>query len=400
MKLITRPIARLASLNNRKKNLNKEWYVDYGYRNPQTQRMQTFRVIKDLNSKKSYVSRMRAGQRLVDQINEQLKNGYNPFEDSRYLYEDNIHYKHSSDKKTYTQNSTKTFHYYANKFLSSLLDIRKPTYTTYKCRLRVFLQFLAKTKMDEKDVYLMTLERAERFLEFLRVERKCGGKTRNEYLMLMRRFFDFIKKDRLKYTNYFSQIDRVKEKSKITQYYTDHSIQCFKDYFIENDPQMWTVAQMLYYCFIRLTELRKIKISDLRLDQGFLYISADISKVNKERRPMIPPALLKYLKSLNLQNYPKNYYLISVLREPGPNQVSKNYMYERFKRARIALGISTDHILYAWKHTGMVKADNAGIPIRHIQNQAGHASLDMTYRYMQAMQAVESEPMRTRFPEI
>ncbi|MCX6270509.1 MAG: hypothetical protein NTU44_04675 [Bacteroidetes bacterium] len=60
------------------------------------------------------------------------------------------------------------------------------------------------------------------------------------------------------------------------------------------------------------------------------------------------------------------------------------------------MGLTQDYKFYSLKHTGAVKAIKY-IPVKDLQMQLRHHSLDQVDAYLRQMKAVESEELRTPF---
>ena len=140
---------------------------------------------------------------------------------------------------------------------------------------------------------------------------------------------------------------------------------------------------MLFYCFIRPnSELRLLRVGDILLDEWKVLIRADVSKNKKQEYVTIPKAFRPALSDLKRRNPGEMLF-------PGKHDCTKpmgcNTMYERHRKILKQLGFSSDYKLYSWKHTGAVMAVKAGIPVKELQIQLRHHSLEMVDRYLRQM---------------
>lgn len=62
--------------------------------------------------------------------------------------------------------------------------------------------------------------------------------------------------------------------------------------------------------------------------------------------------------------------------------------------------ILNEYKLYSWKHTGNVRADDAGIPRNELQNQNGHTSMVTTEIYMRNKKGTPSKNIIENFPPL
>ena len=56
--------------------------------------------------------------------------------------------------------------------------------------------------------------------------------------------------------------------------------------------------------------------------------------------------------------------------------------------------------IYAWKHTGMLKANESGVDVKEIQKQANHHSLDQVDQYLANFSIKNRSHLINKFPEI
>ena len=74
-----------------------------------------------------------------------------------------------------------------------------------------------------------------------------------------------------------------------------HDRELIFDYYKETNINFLVFCLCCYYCLVRRTELSKIKVGDLNLEKGTLWVSANDSKNNKSAHVTIPPVLKKFL---------------------------------------------------------------------------------------------------------
>ena len=86
--------------------------------------------------------------------------------------------------------------------------------------------------------------------------------------------------------------------------------------------------------------------------------------------------------------------------KPGTKPPGKNTLRNRFNKYRDAMNMSKDYKFYSWKHTGGIFASNAGIPVKDIQIQMRHHSLDVTDKYLRKMRGIDSDYLKNRFPKL
>lgn len=149
-------------------------------------------------------------------------------------------------------------------------------------------------------------------------------------------------------------------------------------------PELWRIIQILYYCFIRSTEMRRLKVENVMLENRKIYLSGTISKNGKEEFVSIPDPLIREFEKMNLAQFPKDYYLVGSGGVPSVKPMAANWIGNNHKKVLDGLNI-TGKTFYSWKHTGVVEAYKSGVDIKAIQLQCRHASIEQTDQYLKSL---------------
>ncbi len=145
----------------------------------------------------------------------------------------------------------------------------------------------------------------------------------------------------------------------------------------------YVLCMCTYYCFIRRTELTKLKVNDVNLKEGFITISGKNSKNKKTDNVTIPNALLPLLQK-HLENAKQNDYLFSRNNfEAGKTQMPPKKISDEWTKFRKAYKVQNKYQWYSLKDTGITDLLNSGVPSIKVRNQARHHDLKMTETYTQ-----------------
>lgn len=138
------------------------------------------------------------------------------------------------------------------------------------------------------------------------------------------------------------------------------------------------------------------------IGDGNLERSSNDSNVANEPNANYSNLITRTLENriLYLQNMPKNFYVFGYDLMPGDKPVGKNYYMNLFRLFKKAHDIPKEYSIYSFKHTGAIMAVNAGVPVKDIQMQMRHHSLDITDKYLSQMMAVDSDAIRNKMPDI
>jgi hypothetical protein len=133
-------------LYDRNGDITKKWYVEVSQCDPQNGQMvrKRFEVFENcnINSLPDASERYQFAPKLISNLNERLKSGWNIFNDvSDCVYEDQLQYAATAafyKKKVETNNN---YSYWVSRLLKEELedkDVAKDTMRTHKSRYRVF----------------------------------------------------------------------------------------------------------------------------------------------------------------------------------------------------------------------------------------------------------------------
>ena len=168
--------------------------------------------------------------------------------------------------------------------------------------------------------------------------------------------------------------------------YNDEQIKLLRKEIPNRDPFLWSFIQFVFFCFIRPGELMRLRIANIEMESGTIFIPGKISKNGKDGRVAMPKPLIKHIAKMKLHNYPEDYLIFGDNDAPGMKVMPHNKMSRRYRTMLEDLKFGKEHTLYSWKHTGNTKlyyASNKDIIL--IMRQNRHSSLDMTYNYMRSL---------------
>lgn len=325
-------------------DLSKKWFVYYYVEGKR------IRVYGDINKKKTKKARFRAAQQLISELDERRVGDGQTIKERIYIW--------LEDQKSLW---------------------KKTTYDAYKGKIDILYR-----KIGE----FTTKEKIERFIADIR--KKRHPTTYNTYVIAFKKVFKEIGQEDLA-----KDLSTIKSIQTPARYFLPGHVKLIKDYLQEKDPELWLFIQFIFYCFIRPGELRRLKYSDLLLEEKKILIRSEISKNRKMQYVAIPEAFMTTMHKLGNQR-PGAYIFPGRSGKP----VSRNNMWTRHNNMLRELGFSHEFKLYSWKHTGAVMAVKAGIGVKELQMQLRHHSLDQVNEYLRQMGVWDMDKLRNNFPEI
>lgn len=343
-------------------DLSQRWYIYFKFEDPDSGKMRAFKFYVS-QKYKTRTSRYNEAAKLRDKYKEKLQKGWTPFSQSGGEYTTLIN----------------AIQYYLELKKPPVLRLR--TYNSYKSHISFLSDYLTNKKMECKYVRDFCKFDAQKFMQETRIKHKHSNRTHNNLLTTMRGLWTFFVKYEYCYKNVFSFIDTLMEEEPAISPFTDAELEIINQTLPNHNENLWLVAQMIFYCFLRPQEIVRLKFQDINIDQGFITTAGINSKSKRTQTIVIPLPLLEYLKTLNFYKYPENWFIISKNLKPGPVEIKITRINEAWVIYREKFGLGTKK-LYWLKHTGNGKAADSNMNIRDIQTHNRHSSLEYTQKYI------------------
>lgn len=272
----------------------------------------------------------------------------------------------------------------------------------YRNTLEAFIKWLKKYRMD--NIWLGDLNHkiAQQYFTHILVDRKNRAKTHNNTLGVLKTFYnECIKQEWIDCKNPFNKINKQPEEyGTKNKPFSDKQVAQIKSFLFESDPYMWKIICFIYYSFMRPSEIRRLKVSDIDLEKDLIWVSGKVSKTKKRDLIPIVPALKKVIIEMELENYPKDFYLFGAYKEPSKEKMGEGYMYKHFRKVKNEYSLDLDYTLYGFKHTAVVNWYKKEKDIRKIQKMCRHSSILMTERYLKSLGLLDDKDAVSELPEI
>jgi integrase len=347
------------------------WYVTFYCKNPITNKLERFRY--RVPTVKSIMERKKVAKTMLDNINKQLHSGWSP-----YLDANNYSYKKITD-------TTAEFIRNIEKEIKDGIK-RADTLRTYKSFLKNFNDY------NKEYTFILELKKVfmVRYLEYLYNERKNSPRTYNNVLKFFTTFFNWCIEQGYLQDNPTKGI-AVKKKTQKTRTLFDENKEIIFNHLQSLQSGYNCLCMCTYFCFIRRTELTKLKVKDIDINKNVIYISGDISKNGKSEVVTIPETLKNILLQ-HIENANDYDFVFSANNfMPGTNILAPKKISDEWVKLRKFLNLDNKIQFYGLKDTGITDMFNAGIPNIKIRNQARHHDLKMTEIYAQRNQKADED---------
>jgi integrase len=359
-------------------DLNERWFVFYSYRDPETGKFHRFK--KYLTSRaSSRADRYLQARTLIKQINLKLQQGFNPFSDEARSVTVIQAFKHIL------------------KIKSSYC--RPRTISTYRYVENLFIDFLEKNKLADLPSEFFNVNHAQSFMDWVMKDGIRNPRTYNNILESMRILSNGLmaRNNQMLQLNSFTGIKMLPEQEAALTAFGYNETKIVNENLPGYDFNLFIIAQLIYYCFLRPQEIVRMKVKNIFLDEQIILITGEISKNKKNQTIMIPDPFMKDLRNFDL-GYPGEFYLFSKRLRRGSTPIAPTRIAEAWRKWANIFGIEKN--IYSLVNTGAGRATRSGISSRDIQLHKRHHSLEMTQIYLDKFSRTVSDDLVKNFPPL
>lgn len=254
----------------------------------------------------------------------------------------------------------------------------------FKSVLSIFYKITDKHGLTDSDIKLVTRSKMRELVEDMVREQKLGAHAYHKYKGVLNIFFRYLAgRDRIAVNpcDFVAEYRRPKPKPKVLL--TDKERQKVREYLENNYPEFLNYLMVLFHTSIRPVEILRLKVENIDLKKGHIYLNLEDTKDDEARFVVIPEVLIPYLKRMSLHLYPKNYYVFGfgflpqerIL--PMPRNIASTAW-----RTLIKEGLGINSNMYWLKDLGMRMKVEADVPFRAIREQAGHSTDSQSMVYV------------------
>ncbi|MEZ5038673.1 MAG: site-specific integrase [Saprospiraceae bacterium] len=276
---------------------------------------------------------------------------------------------------------------------------RKDTNTAYSSIIRLLERFMEQKGWEQMPVGNFTKEHAGEYLDHCRLERNVNNNTYNNNLIQAKMVFKVLVTRGYLEQNPFDGFHSLPKLKKQRRNFSDKEASIVAAEIAECDRLLFYGLLLQYTCFVRPSELRRLKFKDIDTVKGLVFVAEEHEKTRREKTCTIPNDFLLFFREPFWEKYPRHWFLFG--EGWAPNEKRQCGEREMNRRHRLVLknllkqkkldditGLSW----YSWKDTGITDAIYELHPSA-VQDQANHADIQMTLRYRHRRPV--NEPMRS-----
>ncbi len=237
----------------------------------------------------------------------------------------------------------------------------------------------------------------------MKKDRKVSNKRYNDYRCFIKNCFDYFYNMEWINRNPIIPIAKLKEES--TQYhkpFNDNEVAMIYDYLKGNNTFLLRFIDFFRFSGIRPKEIIHLTVGSIDTLKWTITVNSSEAKTRTKRVIEIPIEYISELEKLNLNHYPKSFYLFSnKAKGIGIKKSGKNTFCHAFKKVKDALGLDKFHTLYGFRSTTVliVYEQNQFNP-QAAQEYLGHTNGRSTYNYLSRPDARALRKRKFVFPKL
>ena len=265
------------------------------------------------------------------------------------------------------------------------------SYIKYKSRINRYLKWLEEKSLADGPI--LDIKKKTVILYLNEVLDNSSARNRNNTRTALSSLFQVLENNEIIPENFIKKINVLKSTPTRNKTYTPSMEREIDIYLKEKDPLLRLFIQFICFNFLRPIEVCRLKIQDLDLQDGKIYVKAKNSPVKIK---IIPEILLKQLPDLSKKR--KGHFLFTPQGIGGEWTASendkRNYFSHRFKKVKDHFGMGTDYGLYSFRHTfitklyrEMAKKESPMVVKSKLMLITGHSTITALDKYLRDIDA-------------
>ncbi len=259
-------------------------------------------------------------------------------------------------------------------------ELRENSLRSYSSFITILIDWV---NVNNKGMYasMFTQIFAVRYMDHIYTGRNVGVTTYNNHIKMGRAFFNWLKERCYVKQNSFEMV-KTKPKQKKTRIIIplETRTKIIEDLQTKNSNFL-IICKLIYNSLIRPNEIKLLTISDIHLDSNYIQVPATIAKNHNMRFAAINEDIVNSLKELNLERFPKSFYLFGSNLQPSKTRAGNGRYGEEWVKMKKRLKLPTEMQMYSLRDTGIYDMLKSGIDDLSVMQHADHSSLEMTTLY-------------------
>lgn len=338
------------------------WFVYFSVVHPETNRYKRKKI--KLNRIKSIAERKRYARYLIEEINQKLYAGWNPF-----LEEE------CSNGMTPLVEVMKKFIKRKEK------ELKGGSMRSYYSYTGIFEKWLKENEMSDVFAVNFSTHNAITFMNWVYDVKDVGSTTYNNYRAFFKLFWNWQLANNYVKANVFQKIQKKKEKPKERTIIPREQRIRIANHFRKQDYDMYIACLLIYHTLIRPSELTFLTPEDFNMENQTITITSKSAKSSKQRITTIPNSFIDEIRKWEYAGAQHDQYIFGKNFEPSRDKLDPKRFGKKWAAMRLKLDLPKKYQMYSLRDTGIVELLKNGVSPDEVMKQAGHHSLEITTIY-------------------
>lgn len=353
----------------------QDWFVYYSCLDPATNKLKRKKV--KINRIKKLAERKRYARWLIEEINDKLYTGWNPWVEEE-----------CSNGLTPLIEAVKKFIRRKDK------ELRPGSMRSYTSYVDIFGKWCAKNELHTVFAVNFNSHDAIKFMNFVYDEKDVSGTTYNNYRAFFKLLWNWLIANEYASVNVFAKIQKKKEKPKERTIIPEKARTRIANYFKEKDFDMYVACLLVYHTLIRPGELTYLTPQAFNLENQTITIQGSAAKAAKVRVTTIPDSFIEIVKEWNFSGALADQFIFGKNFEASRNKLDPKRFGKKWSAMREKLEMPKQYQMYSLRDTGIVDLLKSGVSPDEVMKQAGHHSLEITTVYARHFNNKGSEEIK------
>jgi integrase len=290
--------------------------------------------------------------------------------------------------------------------IDEAFELKKNEYSertteSIKSVLELFVSFLEEN--DKSDLQASELNKKD-ILEFRDsiLKKGCSTRTANNYIGYVNMVFNYMVTRGGIETNPFGKIKKLKQQDSLKHREISKDERDILKPALMKDKALWLYVQFIYYCWLRPREITFLRVKNLDLANGKIFVNAAETKNKRSNFVNIPAPFLAELKRIDFPTIDNQYIFAKDGKEKmfGYEKFADNRFSVYHSKVRDKLNLSKEINLYGWKRSGVCDAYRSGVGIFDIMQHGRWQNLKEVQTYLNKSGLLLSNDIIIKMPEI
>ena len=351
----------LPKLSKRK---NQVWIIEYYVENRHGNVVRKRQRVKNISP---YQKRLELAKDKMREISERLKSGWNPdginkMSNNTIINACDMYLKRLEDR------------YKAD-------DLRYDSFRSYKSLLNLFKNYLIDKKRDDLLLCNFTQSLVLDYLHYIKIKKNKSYRYANNNRAFLKTFCNYLVDNEMMRINPVQKIKAYKRQPKQREIIPEDKLKVILNEIKAKNFEYYIICLLTYLCFIRRTELTKLKVKDFEFQNYIIRLRPEVSKNKNNDMVTIPEFLIEILKN-HIKNKNENDFVFSADNfKPGCEKLHPKKISEKWAKIRTELNFKKTYQFYSLKDTGITRLFKMNIPTITIRDQARHSDIKTTETY-------------------